>query len=64
MDSETPNSVARKQDRPSEFRFEVLDLAEAAKISVARARQLIMKHGHDRDRLVEAVLKSTSTETG
>ena len=60
MDNETPSSVARKHDRTAEFRFEVVDLAEAAKIPVARARRLIMTHGHNRDRLVEAVLQSSS----
>jgi hypothetical protein len=64
MDNETTHSVARIKDQTSEFRFEVMDLAEAAKISVARARRLIMTHGHDRDRLVEAVLQSTSPEPG
>jgi hypothetical protein len=60
MDNETPNSVARKPAHTPEFRFEVVDLAEAAKISVAKARRLIMTHGHDRDRLVEAVLQTSS----
>jgi hypothetical protein len=60
MDNETPNSVARKTTRTPERRFEVVDLAETAKIPVAKARRLIMTHGHDRDRLVEAVRQMSS----
>ena len=35
--------------------YEVQDFAEAAGISVAKARELIKKHGNDREKLMAAV---------
>jgi hypothetical protein len=64
MTTKPPQSGVRTSKATQDSHFEILDLAEAAEIPVARARKLVMEYGHAGDTLRDIARFASTLDEG